>query len=52
LLALGRFQDSHTTLQQTLAIHPGWGEFLLRFADAGVIPVGREILQPLMAYSS
>jgi uncharacterized Ntn-hydrolase superfamily protein len=49
LLSLGRLDEARAALQRAHAIHPGWGELLLRFADAGVIPARREMLEPLVA---
>src|SRR5579875_1860618 len=42
LLQLGHVDQAHS-------IHPGWSELLLRFADAGVLPVSREKLEFLVA---
>lgn len=49
LLPLGRIDEARQVLQQAHAIHTGWSELLLRFADAGVIPVDRGMLEPLVA---
>jgi hypothetical protein len=49
LFSLGRIDEARDALRQAHAIHPGWSEFLLCLADAGVIPVSREILEPLVA---
>jgi uncharacterized Ntn-hydrolase superfamily protein len=49
LLALGRIDEGRSTLQRAYKIHPGSSELLLRFADAGVIPVPRAMLEPLVA---
>jgi hypothetical protein len=48
LLALHRFDEAREMLRQARAIHPAWPELLLRFADAGVIPVRREELAALV----
>jgi GNAT superfamily N-acetyltransferase len=49
LLMLARIDEATELLRKAHAIHPGWSEVLLRFADAGVIPAGREVLEPLVA---
>jgi GNAT superfamily N-acetyltransferase len=49
LLMLARIDEAAEALRKAHAIHPGWSEVLLRFADAGVIPAGREVLEPLVA---
>jgi len=49
LLALGRIDEGRATLQRAHRVHPGSSELLLRFADAGVIPVPRAMLEPLVA---
>ncbi len=49
LLGLGRVEEARQALQQAHHIHPGWSELLLRFADAGIIPAHREMLEPLVA---
>jgi uncharacterized Ntn-hydrolase superfamily protein len=49
LLLSGRVAEARTALRRAYAIHPGWSQLLLRFADAGVIPVRRELLEPLVA---
>jgi uncharacterized Ntn-hydrolase superfamily protein len=49
LIPLGRIGEALQTLRQAYAIHPGWSELLLRFADAKVIPIRREMLEPLVA---
>jgi uncharacterized Ntn-hydrolase superfamily protein len=49
LLPLGRIDEARAALQRAYAIHPGWGELVLRYSDAGVIPAGRETLEPLVA---
>jgi uncharacterized Ntn-hydrolase superfamily protein len=48
LLPLGRFDEAREMLQRAHSIHPGWSEILLRFADAGAIPVSREIVVSLV----
>jgi uncharacterized Ntn-hydrolase superfamily protein len=49
LLALGRVEEAREVLQQAHTIHAGWSELLLRFAESGVIPVARAMLEPLVA---
>ena len=49
LLALRRFDEAREMMHRARAVHPGWGELLLRFADAGVIPARREDLLALVA---
>jgi uncharacterized Ntn-hydrolase superfamily protein len=49
LLPLGRIEEARADLRRAKAIHPGGNELLLRFADAGVIPVRRQMLEPLLA---
>lgn len=48
LMALGRFGEARETIAAATAIAPNSPEFLMRLADAGIIPVGRELLMPLM----
>ena len=48
LLALDRRGEARDMLSRAQAIHPGWGELLLRFADAKVIPARRDDLQALL----
>jgi uncharacterized Ntn-hydrolase superfamily protein len=49
LLPLGRTEEAREALRRAQAVHPGGNELLLRFADAGVIPVRRQMLEPLLA---
>jgi uncharacterized Ntn-hydrolase superfamily protein len=49
LLSIGQVDRGRESLQRAHAINPGWGELLLRFADAGLIPVGRNTVEPLVA---
>ncbi|HLH44096.1 MAG TPA: DUF1028 domain-containing protein [Bryobacteraceae bacterium] len=49
LLVQGRIDESLESLGRAHSVHPGWSELLLRFADAGVIPVACERLEPLVA---
>jgi uncharacterized Ntn-hydrolase superfamily protein len=44
LLQLGRREEARAALQRARDVHPGWGELLLRFADAGIVPVSRDVL--------
>jgi uncharacterized Ntn-hydrolase superfamily protein len=48
LLSLQRLTEARDALQRAVAIHPGWGELLLRFADVGLTPVPREPLVALL----
>lgn len=48
LMALGHFAEARETVAQAASIAPNSPEFLMRLADAGIIPVGREMLAPLM----
>jgi len=48
LLPLGRVDEARATLGRAKAIHAGGNELLLRFADAGVIPVRRQMLEPIL----
>ena len=48
-MALGRFPEARESLQQAHNINRGWSELLLRFADAGIIPAPRQMLEPLVA---
>ncbi len=48
-LVQGRIDESRESLGRAHDIHPRWSELLLRFADAGIIPVARERLEPLVA---
>jgi uncharacterized Ntn-hydrolase superfamily protein len=49
LLPLGRTNEARTDLRRAKSIHAGWIELVLRFADAGVIPVARAALEPLVS---
>ena len=42
-LQLGRTDEARDVLSQAEAVHPGWSELALRFADAEMIPVRRTI---------
>jgi uncharacterized Ntn-hydrolase superfamily protein len=48
LLSLGRMNEARGAFARARSVHPGWSEVVLRFADAGVVPVGRELLAPLL----
>jgi uncharacterized Ntn-hydrolase superfamily protein len=48
LLQLGRPDEARQALRRARTVHPGWDELLLRFADAGVIPMSRAALAPLV----
>jgi uncharacterized Ntn-hydrolase superfamily protein len=49
LLAFGRVDDAREMVQRAYRIHPGWAEFVLRFADARITPIPREAVEPLVA---
>ena len=49
LMPLGRIDEARAVLLQAKAINPGGEDLLLRFADAGLIPVKREMLEPFVA---
>jgi uncharacterized Ntn-hydrolase superfamily protein len=49
LLAIRRVDESRAALQHAYEIHPGSIEAALRFADAGVIPIGRNIIESLVS---
>jgi uncharacterized Ntn-hydrolase superfamily protein len=49
LLALRRMDEARAELRHAHDIHGGSIEAVLRFADAGVIPIGRGMLEPLMS---
>jgi uncharacterized Ntn-hydrolase superfamily protein len=49
LLAIGRFDEARRMVEQAQAIHHGWAEYLLRFADARVTPMPRELVEVLVA---
>lgn len=49
LLSLERFDEAREMVQHAHSIHPGWSEILLRFAEAGAIPVSREIAASLVS---
>jgi uncharacterized Ntn-hydrolase superfamily protein len=49
LLAFGRMDEAHEMAQRAYAIHPGWAEYLLRFADARITPIPREPVERLVA---
>jgi hypothetical protein len=48
LLSLQRVGEAREALHFASAIHPGWNDLLLRFADAGLVPVPREKLAALV----
>jgi tetratricopeptide (TPR) repeat protein len=48
-LAVGRFEEARRMVERAEAIHHGWAEYLLRFADAGVTPMPRDVVEPLVA---
>lgn len=45
----GQLEAARTLMARAAAVHPGWPEFVLRFAAAGLLPVSREALAPLVA---
>jgi uncharacterized Ntn-hydrolase superfamily protein len=49
LLAVGRFDEARRMVEQAEAIHHGWAEYLLRFADVRVTPMPRELVESLVA---
>ncbi len=49
LLLLGQVDEARMALQKAYIIHSGWSKLLLRFADAGIIPVSREKLGSLVS---
>jgi uncharacterized Ntn-hydrolase superfamily protein len=49
LLAAGRFDDARRMVERAEAIHHGWAEYLLRFAEARVTPMPRELVASLVA---
>jgi uncharacterized Ntn-hydrolase superfamily protein len=49
LLAAGQVDAARVTLTRACTINPGWGELVLRLADAGVVPMSRDTLAPLVA---
>jgi uncharacterized Ntn-hydrolase superfamily protein len=49
LLSLGRLDAARSDLARAYAVHPGSLEVLLRYADAGVVPIGRQVLEPFIA---
>lgn len=49
LLLAGRAHEARAALARAHAVHPGWTEFVLRLADARIIPVSRSSLEPLLA---
>jgi uncharacterized Ntn-hydrolase superfamily protein len=49
LLAVGRFDEAHRMVERAEAIHHGWAEYLLRFADARVMPMPRDLVTSLVA---
>lgn len=44
LMANGRFPEAQATLAEAQKLNPNAREFMLRLADTGVIPVGRDVL--------
>jgi hypothetical protein len=49
LLPLGRIAEAREMLRRAHMIYPGVSELLLRLADAGVFPIRRAQLEPLVA---
>jgi uncharacterized Ntn-hydrolase superfamily protein len=49
LLALGRMGEAREAMERACANNPGWAEFALRFADAGILPIPRQTVEPLVA---
>jgi uncharacterized Ntn-hydrolase superfamily protein len=47
-LALGNASGAREALRRANDVHQGWGELLQRLADAGVIPLTRAMLKPLV----
>lgn len=45
----GQFLAARELMARAVNIHRGWAEFVLRFADAGLLPVNRAALEPLVA---
>jgi|GEM_PF-5987634 hypothetical protein len=41
-------QIEQQVIPSAQAAHPGWNEFVLRFADSGILPFNREMLKPLL----
>lgn len=52
LLALDRPEEARAALHTARAAHPGWAELLLRFADAGIVPLSRDALAPIVGASA
>jgi uncharacterized Ntn-hydrolase superfamily protein len=49
-LAAGQqFEAARGVMARAVAVHRGWAEFVLRFADAGLLPINRAALEPLVA---
>lgn len=49
-LAAGQqYEAARGQMARAVAVHRGWAEFVLRFADAGLLPVNRAALEPLVA---
>jgi uncharacterized Ntn-hydrolase superfamily protein len=49
LLTVGRFDEARRMVERAQAIHHGWAEYLLRFADARVTPMPRDLVASLVA---
>jgi uncharacterized Ntn-hydrolase superfamily protein len=49
LAAGGQFEAAREVMARAVAVHRGWAEFVLRFAEAGLLPVNRAALEPLVA---
>jgi uncharacterized Ntn-hydrolase superfamily protein len=49
LLAVGRFDEARQMVERAEALHHGWAEYLLRFADAHVTPMPRGLVASLVA---
>lgn len=45
----GRIPEARDAFAQARAVQPMWSEYVLRMADAGIIPIPREVLSALFA---
>jgi uncharacterized Ntn-hydrolase superfamily protein len=49
LLASGRAAEARRMVERAHAIYPGWSTFLVRFTDAGIVPIPRAAVEALVA---
>ena len=48
LMALGQVTEAREMMRRACTVHPGWAEFVRRFAEAGIVPMRPELLLSLV----